>query len=157
MQREMGPYGIMAVYRPPFANYAFNNYPILANLLPEYRRAAVSWRIQSQAEDYARAIWDALLRYSGSLGDLECEIRQNLRNPVVWIRESVRAILATPVWLLTSLGIFGSSTSSKIIGSRLMRLFAGLVSLIAIAANVVQIFSGWDASVIFIRKLLAIF
>ena len=39
MQRELGPYGIMAKYKPPGANYAIWEYPIVVNALPVLRDA----------------------------------------------------------------------------------------------------------------------
>lgn len=37
MQTDMGTYGIYGSYKPPFANYAYTNYPIILNMLPELR------------------------------------------------------------------------------------------------------------------------
>jgi len=154
MQRELGGYGVMASYRPPFANYAHRNYQVVINMLPEYRQAATQWRMESQAAQYASAIRDVLLRYSGTLGELEDNAWKDLRSPVVWFRESVRAILASPFQLLTSLGILSSSIGAGLIGSGILRVASGLVALIALFAGIVQIITGWDATVAFVMKWL---
>jgi hypothetical protein len=56
MQRELGHHGIMTMYRPPYANYAFRDYDIIVNMLPQYRQAAHDDILQlSQAPQYAHA------------------------------------------------------------------------------------------------------
>jgi hypothetical protein len=96
-------------------------------MLPEYRQAANHRATQSQAAQYSGAIRDVLLRYSGALVELENDTLQEFRNPIVWFRESVRAILASPFQLIMSLGIFSSAIGAGIIGSGILRFASGAV------------------------------
>jgi hypothetical protein len=153
MQMELGPHGIMAMYRPPFANYAYTNFQVLINLLPEFRQAAASWGLENQARQHADTIRDVLLRYSGDLDTIEQSARSDLRNPVVWFREGVGGVLSIPFRLLGSLGILTPSIESAITGSVLLRLASGVVALITLLAAIVQILTGWEASIAFLRKL----
>lgn len=94
MQRELGHHGIMAMYQPPFASYAFRDYQIIVNMLPQYRQAANDEILRrSQAPQYADALRDVLVRYSGSLQELEADARRDLKSPLVWFREGVRRLL----------------------------------------------------------------
>jgi hypothetical protein len=155
MQRELGPHGVMAMYRPPFAQFAFRDYQIVVNMLPDYRQAANDWVLQrSQAPQYAAAIRDVLVRYSGALKELEADVRTDLRNPLIWFREGVRAVLTSPVRLMTSLGILTPSLGATVIGSGLLRVGAGIIALITLLAALVQIMTGWDATVAMLDRWL---
>jgi hypothetical protein len=150
MQRQIGGHGILYMFRPPFANFAYRDFPILLNLLPEYRTSANDWALRSQASHYASAIRDCLLRYSGSLEELEADSRSELKNPFIWFREGVRTFLALPFRLLRSLGILSGETESEIRSSKLARIGAGVLALVTLAAGIVQIVTGWDG---FLRVL----
>jgi hypothetical protein len=153
MQRELGAYGIMAMYRPPFAGFAYRNYPVILNMLPEYRETSGDPILQrNQAPQYASAIRDVLIRYSGALSEREADVRKELRNPLIWFREGVKAILATPVVLLETFGILTPERSATLIGSGLLRIGAGVIALIGLAAALVQIITGWDATIAFVRR-----
>lgn len=144
----------MAMYRPPFAGYAIRDYSVLMNMLPEYRQAANQWALRSQAAMYASTVRDALVRYSGSLDDIERDARQASQNPIVWLREGTRTVLASPFRLLRSLGILSEATESGIVGSSLLKIGSGVVALLTIAAAVVQILTGWEATIDFVQRLL---
>jgi hypothetical protein len=155
MQREIGPSGVMAMYRPPHMNYAFSDYQVIVNMLPDYRQAARDWALQGLAPQYAATLRDCLVRYSGNLKEVENDARKELNNPLIWLREGVRSVLASPINLLTSLGILPRSLGAGIVGSGLLRVLAGIVALITLAAALVQIITGWDATMTFLQRLFA--
>jgi hypothetical protein len=153
MQRELGQHGVIAMYRPPFANFAYRNYHILVNMLPEYRQSANDDVLRrNQAPQYADAMRDVLVRYSGGLQELESDARRDLKSPIVWFREGVRAILSLPLLALRELGIVSPSLSASILGNRLLKLGAGVVALVTLIAGLVQILTGWDATVALMTK-----
>jgi hypothetical protein len=157
MQRELGHHGIMAMYRPPYANYAFRDYQIIVNMLPQYRQAAHDEILQrNQALQYADAMRDVLVRYSGTLQELETDARRDLKSPVVWFRDGVRALLSLPLVALRELGILSPSLSASILGSGLLKVGAGVVALVTLVAGIVQILTGWDATVALIRRWLGL-
>jgi hypothetical protein len=153
MQREIGAHGMMAMFRPPFASVAYKNYPILINMLPEYRRSANDWALHGQALEYASAIRDALLRYSGSIDELEEDDRTEIKNPVAWFREGMRDLVALPFTILQSLGILSSATTSGIARSAIIRTGSGLLALVTLIAGLVQILAGWDTTIGFVHHL----
>lgn len=153
MQRELGSHGVMAMYRPPFANYALRDYQILVNMLPEYRQAANNDVLQrSQAPQFAAAIRDALVRYSGSLQEYQDDIRGDLKNPLVWFRNGIRAILSSPLLILREFGVLSPSVSASILRSSVLKIGAGVVALVTLLAGIVQIVTGWDAVQIIISR-----
>ncbi len=153
MQRELGHHGVMAMYQPPFANYAFRDYQIIVNMLPEYRRAAKDEILRrNQAPQYADAMRDVLVRYSGSLQERESDVRGDLRSPLVWFREGVRAVLSLPLVALRELGILSPSLSASILGSGLLKVGTGVVALVTLIAGLVDILTGWAAAVALIHK-----
>jgi hypothetical protein len=153
MQRELGGHGIMAMFKPPFANVEYRDYQVVVNMLPEYRQAAGDFILQrNQAPQYASAIRDVLVRYSGVLSEAQEDVRGELRNPLVWFREGVRAILATPVKVLENFGILTPETSATVTASRLLRVASGVVALVGLIAALVQIVTGWDATLAFLRR-----
>ena len=153
MQRDLGSHGTMAMYRPPFATYAFRDYQVLVNMLPEYRQAANDFILQrNQAPQYADAIRDVLLRYSGGLQQLENDKRRDLRNPLVWFREGVRTLVSFPFVALRELGVLSPSFSASILGSGLLKVASGVVAVVTLIAGLVQILTGWDTIVGLIDK-----
>jgi hypothetical protein len=154
MQREMGHHGVMAMFRPPFAGVAYRNYEILPNMLPEYRTNASDWVLHSQASQYASLISDALLRYSGAIDEAESDIRREIRNPIAWFRDGVRAIVAAPFLLLQSLGVLSASQALGVTSSTIVRIGSGLLAFITLVAGFVQIATGWDTASSFVHRLL---
>lgn len=153
IQREVGSHGIMAIYRPPFSSVGFRDYQILVNMLPEYRQAANDLILQrNQAPQYADAIRDVLLRYSGGLQELEGDTRRDLKNPLVWFREGVRALLSLPLLALRELGVLSPSLSASILGSGLLKIGTGILALVALVAGLVEILTGWEAVVALINR-----
>lgn len=155
MQAEMGSHGMMAMFRPAFANVAYKNYAILPNMLPEYRHYAGDWALRGQASQYASVIRDALLRYSGTLDEVASDVRVELRNPIIWFRNGVRAIVAAPFALLRSLGIISEARETDLTSSVVLKVGSGILALITLVAGLVQIATGWETSVAFVRTLFA--
>ena len=153
MQAEIGGHGMMALFRPAFANFAYKNYAILPNMLPDYRRYAADWALRGQADQYASSIRDALLRYSGTLDEAEPDVHRELRNPIIWFRKGMRAIVASPFALLRSLGILSATQEAGLTASAALRVGSGILALIALVAGLIQIATGWDATVVFVRGL----
>lgn len=160
MQNEMGGYGIYGSFKPPFANYVYNNYPIILNMIPELRqhfdRRDGFSRLEDQTIDsYGKSVDEAILRY---IGASELKAKQNLReirNPIVWLRVGVRSIISIPLLLLSSLGLLGSRTLGMMQGSVIFRLLTGVISLAGLAASVVTVLVGWDQTVKLVEPALA--
>ena len=152
MQSDLGRYGVYAKYKPPHANYFFNSYPVLPNLLPELNRAShddlLSQRI---APEYAASIREVLDRYSGALNGWIDHADGNLRYPLRWFAEGVRGVVLTPTLLLRSFGLqLGSAEPGS---GGLFRALTAVLSLVTLISGLVTIATGWHAAVTFARRL----
>jgi hypothetical protein len=95
---------------------------------------------------------DALLRYSGGLKEFESDLRRELKNPLIWFREAVRALLSAPLVALRELGVLSPALSSSILGSGLVKVGSGVIALITLIAALVQILTGWGSVVALVDK-----
>ena len=146
MQRQLGFSGIYASYRPPYANFQYSNYQIILNMLPDLRHALDDSILSDSpvVNQYSMALQDTLVRHLGSLHD-EDEINDRaLRNPVVWLREGVRTVVALPLTLLGWLGAIGETTVSRLLSGRVFQAISAFVALIGFVSAVMGIALGWD-------------
>ena len=155
MQRQLGSSGILAAYKPPFANFQYTNYPILLNMLPELRNAlADSFALERLANQYSATLQEVMIRHLGEVEEVEMEQRSLLRNPFVWLREGVRAVLSGPLYLLQWFGILSESATNRLIGNFLFRFLSSFTVLIGFIGSVVSIVVGWDQFIGMIGRLL---
>jgi len=140
----MGDGGIIA-FKQPFSNYQIPNYPIILNLLPELRKTIERLPISnSLVGDYAIALQEALLRHMGALEDSLQTSRNYLKNPLVWFREGVGAILFSPFSLLAWMGVIGQSTISWIKNTLIFRRVSGIITFIGAFSAIMSIVLGWE-------------
>jgi len=157
MQNEMGIFGILAKFRPPYGTYFIDNYEIISNLLPEIRKEI----------DYSRALGDnrALIQYSNHLnesiirfiGSIDDEIdseKKHLSNPIVWLREGIKQLILLPFILLSWIGFYSNDVTSSIKRSFIIRIFASIITLIGILSGIITILIGWEQ---FVDQLNSIF
>jgi hypothetical protein len=144
MQQHMGDSGIYAYYKPPFANYQVTNYAVVLNGIPELRQAYETGYVSDVGGQTAAALLEAIVRYMGQLDDLRESHLRDMKNPFVWLRDGVRLVIASPVYLLSWMGALGESTASAFIQSRLFKIVSGLVALVGLVAGVMTIVLGWD-------------
>ena len=63
MQSDMGEFGIMGQFRPPYARYVVQNWPIVINSLPEMRQSlSQEFGSGREFEDYGALLQEAILR-----------------------------------------------------------------------------------------------
>jgi len=89
IQDELGSNGVMYCYQPPFANYMYKEYQLIVNTLPNIRS-----RIASEQEIFSCE--DALVRHIGIIEIHLNKYRKYLFNPIIWLREGIRFIIAFP-------------------------------------------------------------
>lgn len=154
MQSQMGNQGIYAHYKPPYENYMINNYAIIINMIPELRRALQDSLFSSIASDYSNSLQEAIIRHIGTIEDITNEIKVELKNPFIWLREGVRKIIATPTNLLAWFGLITDSFADKIITSVLFKIFSGSVATIGFVSAIVTITLGWKEFLIMVKSVL---
>ena len=145
MQNQLGAGGILAAYKPPFANYQYSSYPIILNMLPDLRKAfdddLLSRRL---AHQFATTIQEVLIRHAGSLESQRSYLEGQLKNPIVWLREGVRMVLALPLSLLSWTGVVSQRASRRITSSQIFRIASGLATLVGLISAIIGIAVGWD-------------
>lgn len=153
MQMQLGYSGVYASYRPPYANYRYSDYPIILNMLPDLRHALDDSILSGSpvVNQYSMALQDTLVRHVGSLHDQDDINDKALRNPVVWLREGVRTVVALPLTLLGWLGVLGETTVSRLLSGRAFKAVSAFVAVVGFVSAVMGIVLGWRQ---FVQMLL---
>lgn len=157
VQSDMGSFGILHAFRPPYANYMYQNYPAILNILPEIRKEFDddSYLRNTRAlHEYGSLLNESLLRYIGALDDMFKSARGDLRNPFIWLREGFQQILLLPLTLLHWLGVMGNVLVDTIAKNRLFKILAGIVALLGVLSAIMTIVIGWEP---FINSLRQVF
>ena len=146
MQIQMGASGIMASYRPPYANHQYNNYPIILNMLPELRRTLKNDVLSrgDLASSYASTLLESTIRHIGVIDDQGDVLAAELRNPFIWFANGVKILLATPVRILGWIGVLGEAGVYFLTSNALFKAFAALATLIGLVSSVIGIVTGWE-------------
>jgi hypothetical protein len=153
MQRELGSLGVMVKYKPPFANYFINDYPVILNMLPELHRTTGDDLMGNTALSYAQTLEEVLIRHLGIINEQRETIRKLLRNPLAAFREGVQLVLMLPLFLLHWLGVVASSTIRHWSSSVIIKFVAGTVSVVGFVSAIIGIVVGWSDFVMIVRRL----
>lgn len=156
IQSDLGAYGIMS-YQPPASNLLIHNYQIVVNQVVELPRGFRMRPVLSTidlAHESASMIRDCLLRYLGEVERWEVRQRREIRNPIILLREGVRAVLGSPLWLAQSLGLLSATSAAAIRDSAAARIVSGLVTLLSVVSGIVGIVVGWSDFWAAIRRWL---
>ncbi|WP_337222860.1 hypothetical protein [Vibrio alginolyticus] len=144
MQNQMGSQGVVASFKPPYANYHVSNYPIILNMIPALNDSLNEYLLREQAAQYASAIDEALIRHWGSLADREEMLVARLKNPVHWFQQGIRQVAGIPFYVLGLFGIMSIGRVGSIVGSSFFGIVSGLVSLIGFASAILSLVVGWE-------------
>lgn len=155
MQSQLGSEGIVSI-RPPHADYIVNHYAVVLNALSELR-TYLSDELLSRSNlprQYHALIEDALLRHEGTLNERARRNASALRNPVRWFAEGTQAVLASPLWLLESLGILPQRLAGRIRGSQLFAILSGGVAAVGFLSAVVGLVTGWEQFIVIAKQVM---
>ena len=147
MELDMGYHGVLEFYKPPFANYALRNYQILPQTLTNMRAG----NSHPQEPGFCQ---DALLRYLGQLRDAHESVYGQLKNPFVWLRESVSLVVTLPLRLAQWFGLYEYSTFARLSGSWLVKALTFISTLAGFAVAVMTLVMGWSRFVAVVRTWL---
>ena len=147
MQNLLGPQGIIHHFKPPFANYAYKNYPVILNMIPEVRKFIGGISVK-YAHEYAITIRECIIRYAGTLEDLADILYKELFNPFIWIRETFQIVTALPFFLLNWFGIISTSALRSITSNILFKLSSGFIAVVGFLSAIIGIITGWDKFVV---------
>ena len=158
IQREMGVFGLLRNYRPPFSNLMFNNYDIILNILPELRNEFEEERLMRNTRtlrNYVALLNESILRYMGDLSDRLEPLRKELKNPVIWLREGFSWVVLLPLTVLSWVGVLGETLLEKISRNPFFKLFAGIITLLGVVSSIMTIVIGWDSFLEAARRLFS--
>lgn len=145
MQNQLGSAGIMAAYKPPFANFQYTNYPIILNMLPELRNAlSDSYVLSRLADQYAATIQEVIIRHIGSIEEIEEFNRKKLKNPIIWFREGVQLLISSPLYAAFWLGVIKEPVIDRLTGNIIFKFISTFVTLVGFVGSVITIVIGWD-------------
>ena len=144
MQNQMGSQGVISKFKPPYADYVISNYAIVLNMVPSLNEAFRDYLLRDQAEQYARAIDEALLRHHGLLCDGYDQLYSKLRNPLAWFQEGIGQVAGLPLYALGMFGVISLSTAGNIISSAIFRVLSGVLTFIGFSSGILTLIVGWD-------------
>lgn len=145
MQNQLGSAGIMAAYKPPFANFQYTNYPIILNMLPELRNAlSDSYVMTRLADQYAATIQEIVIRHIGSIEEIEEFNRNKLNNPIIWFREGVQLFISSPLYAAFWLGVIKEPVIDRLTGNIIFKIISTFVTLVGFVGSIITIVIGWD-------------
>jgi hypothetical protein len=146
LQANMGEFGIMAQFHAAYSRQIVQNWPIVINGLPAMRQA-LERDFGSGTEEfieYGALVQEAILRYVGPLENQDRELRNQLKNPVIWFRYGVQWLLFLPLTVLRWLGINSIPELGTLGTNRFFRFLSTVASIVAFIASWVTIIAGWD-------------
>lgn len=145
IQAELGVGGIID-YRPPFANYIINNYQLIINTLPEIRSGIAH-------EAMINACSEVMIRHLGLLDKNITELRNQLYNPFIYLREGINLIITLPIRIAYWSGLVEYSSFEKVSTGIIVKIFSFLIMILGVIASVITIFIGWEPFITQMRLL----
>ncbi|MYF54608.1 hypothetical protein F4225_02295, partial [Candidatus Poribacteria bacterium] len=145
MESEMGSAGRIDFYRPPYANFAFQNYDALSNTLLNIRTPAIADLEATQV---------ILERYIGALGYYISKKKREFLNPFICLKRSVRLVFDVLLWIPRSVGLININFENRIKNNSLSGKIVGLITFLGSLASIVSlafILSDWDPLVKFLN------
>ena len=156
MQDELGPYGYLGYFQRPFDSVRIQNAPVMITLLPELYSEFNNRRLGpnvAAVASYEQTIQEVLVRHIGVLEKWRGEVEVESRNPFVWLREGVRAVVASPLTLLVWLGLASTATAKRAATSAIVRVISGVVALVNLAAAVLTLILGWQPLLTWLARM----
>jgi hypothetical protein len=151
VQELIGHVGVMAEFRAPFGAFVARNYQIILNALPSMNRDLGHGT--GGRSEYGVLVAETLVRYMGWSEDLIREKQRDAKNPLVWLREGVSAILLVPVQLLQAFGIGSRFRTASVARSTGFRVAAALVTLVGFVGSIFTIALGWRPMIELPRRI----
>lgn len=153
MQRQLGRSGVMAAYRPPFVNFQYQNYPILLNMLPDLRNSLVdSYALGRLADQYSSTLQEVMIRHIGEVDEIESDQRKILKNPIIWLREGIRVLLSSPIYLIQWFGLISETATDRVVDNLIFRFMSSFVVLVGFIGSVISIVVGWEQFIGILRN-----
>lgn len=123
-------------YQPAFAGYYIKNYPVLINTLQSLRNP-----ITTEEFSWVNSI---LIMQISRYEELYENIKSNILNPVILLREGVQFLVTLPISLLYWTGLIKYSTQYKLSNNFFIKFISFLILLIGFISSIFTIILGWE-------------
>ncbi|NLP51273.1 hypothetical protein [Bacillus sp. RO1] len=135
-QRLLGGDGLIS-YKPAGASYMYNNYQILLNTVQSLRNPSL------MSEEFS---WvnNLLIMKMATYNDIMDEIRSDIKNPFVLLREGVQFFVTLPIMLLYWTGITNYTTSYKWSNNIVVKLLSFGILLLGLISSIITVVLGWE-------------
>ncbi len=152
LQRAMGWYGVMPLYRPAFENAGYRNYQIVMNLVPKIRAdfVASAGMLSSRGlgglapeRQHHALLEEAFLRYAGHLGEKHEHDVADMVNPFKWLREGVQSVLLFPFKLLQWFGVLSPGLLEAIDANPFVKIVSGIVAIVSFLGSLTTVVVRW--------------
>lgn len=156
MQNQLGLLGIMSSYSPPGANYVYNRYQVLLNMLPALQGTLNSELLSTSfvASGYIQTIQEMIVRHLGVLGEEKKDIQSEINNPLKAFREGIQLILLLPFNMVSWFGLTTKSFLWRLSRNLIVKIISGVVAIITFISAIIGIAVGWKDFVIIIKTFL---
>jgi hypothetical protein len=134
-------------YQPAFRGYMVKNYPILINTVQSLRNPS------SLTEELNR-VNTILIMQIANYKEHHTDIKRNILNPIILLREGVQFFVTLPISLLYWTGVIQFSTQYKLSNNIVVKFLNFLIIIIGFASAIVTIVLGWEQMKVYIDKLL---
>jgi hypothetical protein len=135
-QRLLGRDGLIG-YKPAGAGYMYNNYQILINTVQALRNPS----LMSEELSWVNNI---LIMKMATYNDIMDEIKSDMKNPFVLLREGVQFFVTLPIMLLYWTGITNYTTSYEWSNNIFVKLLSLGILLIGFISSIITIVLGWE-------------
>ncbi|MBP6468901.1 MAG: hypothetical protein KBE23_09780 [Chloroflexi bacterium] len=155
LQTEMGHWGVSDKLLRPYDNVIVSNYPLILNGIPEIYRCLVLSQFSARIGlSYANMVRESIYRYVGIVNDWLKAASEDIRNPIIWLREGVKQLLLLPFLVLEWVGIVTSKTVSSFSNSAFLKFVGGVITIIGLIGSVVTIVTGWAPFLQWINNIM---
>lgn len=124
-------------YQPPFRGYMVKNYPILVNTVQYLRNPSA---LTDEFEMLNTILIMQIARYE----ELYENIKANILNPIVLLREGVQFFVTLPISLLYWTGVIQYSTQYKLSNNIIVKFINFLIIIIGFVSAIFTIVLGWE-------------
>ncbi|OHR72177.1 hypothetical protein HMPREF3291_22520 [Bacillus sp. HMSC76G11] len=124
-------------YQPAFRGYMVKNYAILLNTVQSLRNPS------SLTEEF-NWVHTILLMQIARYKELHADIKRNILNPIILLREGVQLFVTLPISLLYWTGIIQYSTQYKLSNNIVVKFLNFLIIIFGFVSAIFTIALGWE-------------
>ena len=138
---NMGYYGVLANYSPPYATYGYKQYQVIVNTTMKLQTIYSEMKNRDfclDSNDLAM-MDNMILSYEGVLENEIDNIKNHLKNPFILVREGIQLIVCLPITIIYWSGLVKYATYNRIGESYLIKLVSFIIAVIGGISSILTI------------------